>query len=75
MLGLFLSKEYGDDILFKAYFAQLLVRMNKEVSFIENEDELNEKNNIILTICTDNYIHFIHIYKHSLIEYFGSPNS
>ena len=47
MLGLFLSKEYGDDILFKAYFAQLLVRMNKEVSFIENEDELNEKNNII----------------------------
>ena len=47
MQGLFLSKEYGDDILFKAYFAQLLVRMNKEVSFIENEDELNENNNII----------------------------
>ena len=47
MQGLFLSKEYGDDILFKAYFAQLLVRMNKEVSFIENENELNENNNII----------------------------
>ncbi len=47
MQGLFLSEEYGDDILFKAYFAQLLVRMNKEVSFIENEDELNEKNIII----------------------------
>ena len=47
MQGLFLSKEYGDDLLFKAYFAQLLIRMNKEVSFIENEDELDEKNNII----------------------------
>ena len=47
MQGLFLSKEYGDDILFKSYFASLLVRLNKEVSFIETENEVNEKNIII----------------------------
>ena len=47
MQGLFLSKEYGNDILFKSYFAQLLVRLNKEVSFIETENESNEKNIII----------------------------
>lgn len=47
MQGLFLSKEYGNDVLFKSYLASLLVRLNKEVSFIETENELNDKNIII----------------------------
>lgn len=61
----FLSKEYGDDIIFDATFSALLARMNKGLNFYDANNYINNFGALILKV--NNYID-INIDKKMLIQ-------